>query len=124
MKPVPKMLLQFIEQHDCFYVLGHREPDGDCIGSQLSLASMLQSMGKRVHVLSSGPFNRIEILPFESHFKSDVPAERDFERTAAIVVDCSSMSRIGAIAEKCRTSLRHSSIIMQRRGPVALRLDR
>jgi phosphoesterase RecJ-like protein len=100
MKPVPKVLLEFIDQHDCFYILGHREPDGDCIGSQLSLASMLQGMGKRVHVLSSGPFNRIEILPFESRFKSEVPAERDFERTAALVLDCSSMSRIGNIAER------------------------
>lgn len=100
MKPVPKRLLEFIEQHDCFYILGHREPDGDCIGSQLALASALQSAGKRVHVLSSGPFNRIEILPFESRFKSEVPAERDFERTAALVLDCSSMSRIGSIAER------------------------
>jgi len=61
---------------------------------------MLQSMGKRAHVLSSGPFNRIEILPFEARFKSEVPAERDFERTAALVLDCSSMSRIGNIAER------------------------
>jgi phosphoesterase RecJ-like protein len=100
MKPAPKSLLEFVEGHDCFYILGHREPDGDCIGSQLALASMLQSMGKRVHVLSSGPFNRIEILPFEARFKSEVPAERDFERTAALVLDCSSMSRIGNIAER------------------------
>jgi len=57
-------------------------------------------MGKRAHVLSSGPFNRIEILPFEARFKSEVPAERDFERTAALVLDCSSMSRIGNIAER------------------------
>jgi len=100
MKKVPSLLIEFIEQHDCFYILGHREPDGDCIGSQLALASMLRGMEKRTHVLSSGPFNKIEILPFESRFKSEVPAERDYERTAAIVVDCSSLSRIGSIAEK------------------------
>jgi len=100
MKQVPKALLEFIEGHDCIYILGHREPDGDCIGSQLALASMLQGMGKRAHVLSSGPFNRIEILPYEARFKSEVPAERDFERTAALVLDCSSMSRIGNIAER------------------------
>ena len=96
MRQVPKILIDFINHHDCFYILGHREPDGDCIGSQLALASMLQSMGKRVHVLSSGPFNRIEILRFEARFKSEVPSERDFERTAAIVLDCSSMERIGS----------------------------
>ena len=100
MRQVPKILIDFINHHDCFYILGHREPDGDCIGSQLALASMLQSMGKRVHVLSSGPFNRIEILRFEARFKSEVPSERDFERTAAIVLDCSSMERIGSVAER------------------------
>lgn len=99
MKPVPTELLSYIEHHDCFYILGHREPDGDCIGAQLALASMLGSMGKRVHVLSSGPFNRTEILQFESRFSIEVPAERDFERTAAIVVDCSSLSRIGIVSE-------------------------
>lgn len=99
MKQVPQGLIWFIENHDCFYVLGHREPDGDCIGSQLALASFLKSMGKRAHVLSSGPFTRSEILDYEHRFKSEAPPERDYERAAALVLDCSSMSRIGSVSE-------------------------
>lgn len=99
MKKVPQELIGFIERHDCFYVLGHREPDGDCIGSQLALASFLKSRGKRVHVLSSGPFTRSEILLYESRFKSEAPPEREYERGAAIVLDCSSMARIGSVGE-------------------------
>ncbi len=99
MKPAPQGLVDFIEHHDCFYVLGRREPDGDCIGSQLALASFLKSRGKRVHTLSSGPFTRSEIIHFEGKFKAFAPPERDFERAAAIVVDCSSMARIGAVGE-------------------------
>jgi len=99
MKKVPKGIQQFIEQHDCFYVIGHREPDGDCIGSELALASFLRSMGKRVHVLSSGPFTKSEILQFEHKFKNSAPPENDYERAAAIVLDCSSLSRIGSVGE-------------------------
>lgn len=99
MKQVPQGLIWFIENHDCFYVLGHREPDGDCIGSQLALASFLKSIGKRTHVLSSGPFTRSEILDYEHRFKAEAPPERDYERAAALVLDCSSMSRIGSVSE-------------------------
>ena len=99
MRQVPQGIIWFIENHDCFYVLGHREPDGDCVGSQLALASFLKGMGKRVHALSSGPFTRSEIVGFEGKFRDFAPPERDYERTAAIVVDCSSMSRIGIVGE-------------------------
>lgn len=103
MTSVPEGLINFIEQHDCFYVLGHREPDGDCVGSQLALASFLKRLGKRVHVLSSGPFTRSEILQFEHKFKMEAPPERDFERAAALVLDCSSLGRIGIVSETMPT---------------------
>jgi len=99
MKQVPQGIIRFIEDHDCFYVLGHREPDGDCIGSQLALGSFLKSLGKRVYALSSGPFARSEILQYEHKFKSEAPPERNYERAAALVLDCSSLSRIGSVSE-------------------------
>lgn len=99
MKKVPRQLIEFIENHECFYILGHREPDGDCVGSQLALASFLKSAGKRVHLLSSGPFTRFELLQYEHKFKTMAPPEPDYERAAALVLDCSSMSRIGSVAE-------------------------
>jgi phosphoesterase RecJ-like protein len=96
---VPQGLIDYIDRHDCFYVLGHREPDGDCIGSQLALSSFLKRLGKRVHTLSSGPFTRSEILLYEHKFKDEAPPERNFERAAALVLDCSSMGRIGQVSE-------------------------
>lgn len=99
MIPVPQGALGFLESHDCFYVLGHKEPDGDCVGSQLALASFLKALGKRVHILSSGPFTRTEILGYEHRFKRQAPPERAHERTGAFVLDCSEMSRIGEVQE-------------------------
>ncbi len=99
MKPVPPDILEFIEGHQAFYVVGHKEPDGDCIGSQLALASFLRRIGKDAALLSAGPFTRTEILSFEHRFSATAPAERAYERAAAIILDCSSRERIGSIAE-------------------------
>jgi phosphoesterase RecJ-like protein len=39
--------VRFIRSHSSFLVLGHKEPDGDCVASQLTFASLLRAMGKR-----------------------------------------------------------------------------
>lgn len=99
MKRVPSGLLDFIDRHGTFYIVGHKEPDGDCVGSQLALASFLRRMGKDTVTLSAGPFTRTEILSYEHRFTDEAPAERASERAAAIILDCSSLQRIGSIAE-------------------------
>jgi bifunctional oligoribonuclease and PAP phosphatase NrnA len=99
MRPVPPELLDFIDRHGPFYVIGHKEPDGDCIGSQLALASFLKRMGKTAYLLSAGPFSRAEILPYEGRFSPIAPPEKHSERAAAIVLDCSSLGRIGGVVE-------------------------
>jgi phosphoesterase RecJ-like protein len=99
MRPVPPELLDFIDRHGPFYVIGHKEPDGDCVGSQLALASFLRRNGKSAYLLSAGPFNRTEIMPYESRFSVIAPPEKPSERAAAIVLDCSSLHRIGDVAE-------------------------
>lgn len=99
MRPVPPELLDFIDRHGPFYVIGHKEPDGDCIGSQLALASFLKRSGKRAYLCSAGPFSRNEILPYESRFLLDAPPEKPSERAAALILDCSSLQRIGSVAE-------------------------
>jgi phosphoesterase RecJ-like protein len=99
MRPVPPELLDFIDRHGPFYVIGHKEPDGDCIGSQLALASFLKRNGKAAYLCSAGPFTRTEITSFESRFSAEVPPEKPSERAAALVLDCSSLQRIGSVAE-------------------------
>jgi bifunctional oligoribonuclease and PAP phosphatase NrnA len=99
MRPVPPELLDFIDRHGPFYVIGHKEPDGDCIGSQLALASFLKRTGKTAYLCSAGPFSRTEIMPYENRFMIEVPPEKASERAAAIILDCSSLGRIGAVVE-------------------------
>ncbi len=99
MKRVPRELIEFIDHYGTFYVIGHKEPDGDCVGSQLALASFLRRQGKDVTVCSSGPFTRAEIFSFEHRFTSVVPDELASERAAAFILDCSSLQRIGSVAQ-------------------------
>lgn len=99
-KPVPPELTAFIAGHDAFLVIGHKEPDGDCIGSQLALASFLKGLGKKSFLLSSGPFTRTEILQYEHAFLDRVPDGIPLSKAALIVLDCSSLSRVGRIADQ------------------------
>ena len=85
--PPPDALLDFFRKHESFVVLGHREPDGDCVGSQLTLASILRGMGKRVCCCSDGPFKRTEVVPYREQFSSCI-SETDKKNSALVIVDC------------------------------------
>ncbi|MDR0313770.1 MAG: bifunctional oligoribonuclease/PAP phosphatase NrnA [Treponema sp.] len=104
---VPDDLLKFINTGDKFLVAGHKEPDGDCVGSQIVLCSLLKRMGKEAMPCSAGPFKRKEIKSFESSFCS-APDEKTRKGAKVIIVDCSSLERTGDLApllEKLPTAL-------------------
>jgi phosphoesterase RecJ-like protein len=90
--PVPEELLQFIKEGTHFIVAGHKEPDGDCVGSQLALVSILTRMGKHAVPCSAGPFKRTEIKPFENSF---LPCPVEKKGMRVIVTDCSTRDRVG-----------------------------
>jgi len=90
----PRELLDFIREGEKFLIVGHKEPDGDCLGSQLALASVLRRIGKGTILCSAGPFKRSEVKRYEPLFVSS-PDTKGIER--AIVIDCSSIDRTGDI---------------------------
>ena len=99
---VPDELLEFLGQYDTFYLVGHTEPDGDCIASALALGGYLaRTRGKTVKYFNVGPFERREILRFEHQFKPRLPSTERLGDTnpAAIILDCSELVRVGEIAE-------------------------
>jgi phosphoesterase RecJ-like protein len=89
----------FIERYDRFFVVGHKEPDGDCISSQIALSRLIESMGKKCYLCSAGPFTRTEIARFEPMFQDSIPPELKGPRSAVIIVDCSSAQRVGKLEE-------------------------
>ncbi|MDR2020220.1 MAG: bifunctional oligoribonuclease/PAP phosphatase NrnA [Treponema sp.] len=94
---VPVPLVDFIKTGTKFLVAGHKEPDGDCVGSQLALVSILRRMGKEALPCSAGPFKRTEVKPYEGFFISS-PGEAERAGSRVIVTDCSSLERTGDLA--------------------------
>jgi phosphoesterase RecJ-like protein len=78
-------------------VAGHKEPDGDCVGSQLALCSALRRLGKEAVPCSAGPFKRAEAAVYADRFLSAPgPGERGGARV--LLTDCSGLSRTGDLA--------------------------
>lgn len=92
--------LNFLTNYENFIIFGHKEPDADCIFSQLVLARILQKKNKQVILLNEGPFRRQEIVKEQGFFEQTVPTNwlsSDREKTALFLVDCSSLERVGEI---------------------------
>lgn len=90
---------QFLSSHNFFYVIGHKEPDGDCIYSCLGMAALLDAKKLPYQLLSAGPFKRTEIRDKAELF-TNVPtflSEPERKRTGLLILDCSEMSRLGEI---------------------------
>lgn len=88
----------FIDSHESFIIIGHKEPDGDCIASSLGISHLLKAFNKPHCILNVGPFKRTEIRPYETSFSSVLPKSyQKAENCAVIIVDCSELSRLGDI---------------------------
>jgi phosphoesterase RecJ-like protein len=94
---IPRNLLDFINMGEKFLIAGHREPDGDCVGSQLALASALRRLGKKSVLCSAGPFKRTEIKAYE-HLFAAAPSGEDRAGARVIITDCGAPDRTGDLA--------------------------
>lgn len=95
---VPEELVQFIKNGSKFVIAGHKEPDGDCVGSQLALRSALLRIGKEAVVCSAGPFKRSELKDYAHQFTA-APTEEEKSGARFIIVDCSGKERTGDLQE-------------------------
>ncbi|MCL2211205.1 MAG: bifunctional oligoribonuclease/PAP phosphatase NrnA [Treponema sp.] len=98
---VPQEILDFINSCSKFIIAGHKEPDGDCVGSQLALRSALLRMGKEAVVCSAGPFKKTEIKKYSTEFVP-IPKDADISDTKVIIVDCSGRERTGEIDDSLK----------------------
>lgn len=89
----------FIDSHSSFLIVGHKEPDGDCVSSCIGMAAIVEHFGKQYQMLSAGPFKRPEIRKQAELFSDTMPFMTQFERdeTGLIIVDCSELLRLGDI---------------------------
>lgn len=92
-------LKAFIENHNFFFIAGHKEPDGDCITSCLGIAAILEHFGKPYQLLSAGPFKRNEVMRWQESFSDTMEFQDESERKTSglFIADCSEIIRLGDI---------------------------
>ena len=92
-------LRAFINEHNFFFIIGHKEPDGDCITSCLGIAAILEKFGKPYQLLSAGPFKRNEVIRWQERFSDVMEFQDQSERKTSglFIADCSELSRLGDI---------------------------
>lgn len=96
----PQQVLDWINKHSTFLILGHKDPDGDCVGSQLAMTSFLKRLGKNPIPLSRGAFKTTEVKNYEKFFVKDMTEEElsKLDNPAIIVLDTSTQDRLGVFA--------------------------
>ncbi|MCL2765411.1 MAG: bifunctional oligoribonuclease/PAP phosphatase NrnA [Treponema sp.] len=96
--PVPAELIEYIKKGSCFIIAGHKEPDGDCIGSQLALRSALLRLGKKAIVCAEGPYKRTELRDFIGQLVSNpFDSGHNYSDARVIIADCSGRERTGEL---------------------------
>jgi len=94
-------LRNFLNAHEFFFIAGHKEPDGDCVYSCLTMSSILKKLNLEFQLLNAGPFKRNDISDKADLF-TDTPqflSEPDRKKTGLIILDCSELKRLGDLEE-------------------------
>jgi phosphoesterase RecJ-like protein len=90
-------VIEAFEKFDTIYILGHEEPDADCLGSQRALGSWLgrHRRDAKIHLCSAGPWGRPEIADWQPLFVNRLPPPEEGSSPLVIIMDCSSFDRTG-----------------------------
>lgn len=86
-----EQIISKIEQHDSIVIFGHRNPDGDCYGSQIALRNILKVRypEKNVYCVGSGLKKFYDIIG-----TMDAVSEEIISNSLAIVLDSNDLERI------------------------------
>jgi phosphoesterase RecJ-like protein len=96
--PAQQAALELIRGGRRFLLTGHVRPDGDCVGAQAALASLLTALDKDVWIINPDPIEpQFDYLAREfvygSYDGGDLP-----RHDVSVLLDCSELSRCGRLA--------------------------
>lgn len=94
MLPSIRPILQKINDFDRFVLIGHKNPDGDAVGSLTGLALGLEAINKQVEILLCDPVPKTFLfLPAIGRVKRDIGTITN--KHLVILVDCAKLKRTG-----------------------------
>ncbi|HPO51142.1 MAG TPA: DHH family phosphoesterase, partial [Spirochaetota bacterium] len=85
-----------IDKSQKIAIIGHVNPDGDCVGSQLGLQYALKIIGKDAVVINEGEFKGVYRTNFKNYFLPDINEDYDLY----IILDTANKERIGDLYKK------------------------
>jgi phosphoesterase RecJ-like protein len=87
---------QAIKKFNKFLVTSHINPEGDAIGSQIAIASLLKKLGKAVVILNDSPVpHLLQFMAGTENVSKEMP--HDFNYQAVIILDSPDLARIGRV---------------------------
>ncbi|MEZ5963408.1 MAG: DHH family phosphoesterase [Planctomycetota bacterium] len=95
--------LDLLRTRQSFWLSGHENPDGDCIGAQVALFHLLRQLGKDVTILNPDPPQ--PSLDFVTHDTPFAAYGGSGELPAAevlVLLDCAWIERLGALGREVR----------------------
>jgi phosphoesterase RecJ-like protein len=90
-------IIATVNKGNTFAIGGHMRPDGDCIGSELAIASALRDLGKKVTVFNQDAMP--DKLAFLDPKKILRAAQKPRAFDCVLVTDCANHERLGTIRE-------------------------
>jgi phosphoesterase RecJ-like protein len=99
MKNVPgivRKIVDAIQLHETFCIVGHIRPDGDCIGSQIGLGLALKNAGKKVICWNEDSLpDKLAFMDPSGRLLQTPRTGRAFD--CVIATDCASFERLGQV---------------------------
>ncbi|MGM0380955.1 MAG: DHH family phosphoesterase [bacterium] len=93
MKKILDEILEIFSNQDSFVISGHERPDGDCVGTQISLGILLGRMDKKFHLVNPDlPAEKFNFLPNFEWFATTPPG---YQADVGIITDCGNLDRLG-----------------------------
>jgi phosphoesterase RecJ-like protein len=107
-------ILELIRSHDSFWLTGHENPDGDCVGAQVALYHLLRLLGKDVVILNPDPPTAsLDFLTRHTPFTAWSAAASTPRVQVLVLLDCAWLQRLGPLAE----------VVRKQRPPVVAVID-
>ncbi len=108
-----KLICDTMLSSESIRIIGHKNPDGDAIGSTAGLAALLETVGKRVQVVY--PDEPAERLKFILCGRESVTPDcmGTFTPTLTVALDCAAASRLGSLesrADEVGLSIDHHDV--------------
>ena len=99
MEPTYRAIADLIDASGSFLITSHIDPDGDAVGCQLAICSILKGLGKEAKVVAEDPIpTTYDFLEGSGEVITSEIAACD----VAIVVDAASLDRVGRVSDLVR----------------------